>query len=199
MRPLFHLILYFLGVTKAQTQTSNVEQEALVRYASGKKRLVEIGVWHGVNTAKLRKVMSKKGTLIAIDPFPSGRFGFSYQRLITQCEVSKIHNGKVIYIRKKAEIAGREYAKENNPLLIDFIFIDAEHTFEGLKSNWEAWSRNIALDGIVAIHDSCSSVTRNIDNTGSEIFTRNFILKDQRFKLIEVIDTLTILKKIKDE
>lgn len=36
---------------------------------------------------------------------------------------------------------------------IDFLFIDGDHTYEGVKSDFEQYSRFVSEDGIIALHD----------------------------------------------
>jgi hypothetical protein len=71
-----HYINYRLGRAQPPTQTSLEERQALRKFASGRKRLAEIGVFHGVNTRQFREVMDEDGVLIAIDPFIRSFFGF---------------------------------------------------------------------------------------------------------------------------
>ena len=85
MRVITHLLLWRLGLAKAETQTSEAERDCLARVAAGKKRLVEIGVWHGVTTCRLRKAMCPDGLLFAVDPYPVGRSGL--QRTVANCAV----------------------------------------------------------------------------------------------------------------
>jgi hypothetical protein len=73
---------------------------------------------------------------------------------------------------------------------VDFLFIDADHSYDGIQGDWEAWSQYIATNGIVALHDSF-----NCNNIGSEIYTREVILNDARFRYLERVDTLTVLQR----
>ena len=66
---------------------------------------------------------------------------------------------------------------------VDFVFIDGDHTYAGLREDWEAWSGLIAIAGIIALHDSRSTPDRAIENTGSVVYTRQVIAADDRFKL----------------
>ena len=95
MRPLPHLLLWTLGLRAAETQTTAEERDALARYAQGRTAIVEIGVWHGVTTAVLRRAMRDDGVLWAVDPFPAGRLGFSLQKPIAEAEVHRVRNGTV--------------------------------------------------------------------------------------------------------
>src|SRR5205807_2205537 len=137
MRVLVHFALWNLGLAHAETQTTEVERDCLVHHASGRKRLAEIGVWHGVTTSRLRKTMAPEATLFAIDPYPAGRLGFSMPMVIAHREVRRVSNGSVKWVRKTGvEISGSLAASE----IFDFVFIDGEHTYEGLQADWTGWS-----------------------------------------------------------
>jgi hypothetical protein len=189
-----HFALWAIGLAKAETQTSAGERACLNRYAAGKRRLAEIGVWHGVTTCCLRRAMAPDGVLFCIDPFPVGRLGFSAQRIIARRELAKIRNGQLRWICATGYQAGLSYKlEEKQPL--EFSFIDGDHNFDGLREDWAAWSPWIGSGGIVALHDSCSSATRQLDDAGSAIFTREVIQRDPLFHVVDIVDTLTIVRK----
>jgi predicted O-methyltransferase YrrM len=194
MTVLSHFVLWLLGLARPQSQTNERERGCLARHASGKTRVAEIGLWHGVTTCRLRSVMKPDGVLLAIDPFPPGRLGFSVQRVIAYREVSKIHNGTVQWMRQSGADAGRMYAAGKRPP-VEFVFIDGDHTYEGLRGDWEAWAGLVAPDGLIGIHDSRSSPQRQIDSAGSVRFTRDVVLCDPRFEFIDAVDTLTVVRR----
>jgi predicted O-methyltransferase YrrM len=193
MNVLTHFLCWKLGLAQAETQTSPAERECLARHACGKRRLAEIGVWHGVNTLRLRAEMASEGVFFAIDPFPVGRLGFSLQRIIAYREVSRCDNGQVVWVRKTAVDAAK--IPEISDQSMDFVFVDGDHSYDGLRRDWSAWSGLVAARGIVALHDSQSTSARNIDDAGSVLFTHNVILRDSRFELVETVDTLTVLRR----
>jgi predicted O-methyltransferase YrrM len=194
MRVTTHFALWLLGLAEAETQTSDKERTCLSRFAGGRKRLVEIGTWHGVSSSCLKRAMAPDGVLICVDPYPIGRFGFSIQRLIALKEVSKVRNGTVRWIRMTGADAGRQFAGSGESA-VDFIFIDGDHSYDGLRQDWEIWSGLLADGGFIALHDSRSSAARKIDDAGSVIYTREVILPDPRFRLIECVDTLSVLER----
>jgi hypothetical protein len=117
MRPVPHLLLWYLGLARAETQTSARERQALARYAAGASRVIEIGVWHGVTTAILRAAMAPGGVLWAVDPFPRGRLGFSPQRPIALRQVRSAPDRTVVWIRETGSRAGELYrARETTPV-----------------------------------------------------------------------------------
>jgi len=92
-----HFFKYLVGLARPFTVTSAAEQKCLREHASGKKRLCEIGVFHGINTRVFREVMASEGCIIAVDPFPRFFFGLrnhGWARLIAHHEVSKVKNGR---------------------------------------------------------------------------------------------------------
>jgi predicted O-methyltransferase YrrM len=194
MRVLTHLVLWRLGLATAETQTTEAERACLLRLAVGKRRLAEVGVWHGVTTTLLRGAMAPDGVLLAIDPFPRGRLGFSAQRYIAEREVARIANGTVRWLRLTGAEAGRQLAANGEPA-VEVVFIDADHTYEGLRGDWEAWSPLVAPGGVVALHDSRTTPERPIDDTGSVRFTQEVVAHDQRFEQVEVVDSLTVWRR----
>lgn len=194
MKQFTHLILWALKLRTAETQTTEAERVCLARYAAGKRHLVEIGVWHGVSTALIRSVMAPSGTLLAVDPFAPGRLGFSIQRFIARREVGSVPNGTVEWVRLSGEQAGLNYRAAGREA-VDFIFIDGDHTYRAVRGDWEAWYPVVASGGIVALHDSRSTPVRKIDEAGSVIFTETVILKQPGFRLVEQVDSLTVMRR----
>jgi len=189
-----HLVLWWLGWAECETQTTEEERKCLARFADGKKSLAEIGVFHGVTTCRLRQSMNHDGVLYAVDPYPRQRLGFSSQRIIARHEVSRIKVGTVKWIRTTGVSASEEiYAKRLR--LFDFVFIDGDHSYEGLKADWEGWKKLMTPGGIIALHDSRSTPTRFIDDWGSVRFTREVIERDADFHVVETTDSLTVLKR----
>ena len=194
MRPLPHLLLWAIGLRPAETQTTVAERAALARYAQGRSPLVEIGVWHGVTTAVLRRAMRAGGVLWAVDPFPAGRLGFSPQKPIAHSEANRVHNGTIRWVRMTGLAAAAQYEHEQRER-VALIFIDGDHSYEGLTGDWFAWKPLLAPGGFVCLHDSRSTPERNIDDAGSVRATRTIVLADPDFELVEEIDSLTVVKR----
>ena len=193
--PTLYYFTYWLGLQPALTQTSFAESQCLAKYARNKKCLVEIGVWHGVNTKKLRQVMGNEGIIYAIDPFEPGKFGLSWQKTIAHAEAAKAKNGKIVWLEDFSDKAIEQFKQiETQP--IDFMFIDGDHSYEGIKTDWTLWSPLVKTGGIVALHDSHSYEGRNLGHVGAQQYTQEVILQDERFKLIEECDSLTVVERV---
>jgi predicted O-methyltransferase YrrM len=194
MSPLPHFLLWLVGLRRAETQTTDRERTALAARARGCVRVVEIGVWHGVTTSVLRRAMSSSGILWAVDPFPMGRLGVSLQRPIARAEVGRVANGSVRWVRATGERAADIYRQEKRDA-VELIFIDGDHSYEGLARDWRAWSPLVAPGGVVCLHDSRSTPERPIDDAGSVRATRDLIRPDPAFELVDEVDSLTVLRR----
>ena len=140
--------------------------------------------------------MASDGVLYAVDPYEPGRLGFSMQRIIARREVARAGGGNVSWVRKTGvEAAAAFPALEPRP--IEFLFIDAGHQYEDLKTDWNLWSGRIGPNGVVGLHDSRSSPKRNIEGVGSVLYTQQVIRLDDRFECLEEVDSLTVLRRKK--
>lgn len=187
-----HYLLYLLGAQQPITQATIDECKCLKTHATGKRRLVEIGVFHGVNTRVFREVMAHDGILIAVDPFVRSFFGirgFGWARKIAHREVSKCNNGRVVWIETTGQAAINDPAVKTC-LPIDFIFIDGDHSWEGIKGDWESWRNHIIPGGIVCLHD-----TQNRGGCGSERYMNETISRDPEFELVDTVFSLSVLRR----
>jgi predicted O-methyltransferase YrrM len=192
-RNMWHLVRWAGGFAPAQTQTSEAERQCLVNHAAGRRRLAEIGVFEGVTTCLLRRAMASDGVLFAIDPYPVGRIGFSAQWAIAHREVERVGNGRVHWLRTTGAEAARDPAVTAAP--IDLLFIDGDHSYDGLRADWEGWSTLIARGGAVALHDSRPAPTRPIQDAGSVRYTTAVVVQDVRFEVVSEVESLTVLRR----
>jgi len=186
MNSLQRLLLWRLGRIAIAPWAGPGETECLVEYARNRRRLAEIGVWEGGTTKMLRQVMAPDGVLFAIDPFPRGRAGLSYQRPIAHGEVRRIRNGRVVWLRTTGTQAASDPRVAAAPF--DFIFIDSDHTFEGLQADWEAWAPHASE--IIALHDVIGNPEQ-----GSVRFARERIFTDPDFAVLETVGCLAVFKR----
>ena len=186
MKSLHRFLLWRLGRIAITPWATPDETACLVEYARNKRRLAEIGVWEGGTTKILRQVMAPDGVLFAIDPFPGGRLGISYQRPIAHGEVGRIPNGSVVWLRTAGAYAASDPRVAAAPF--DFIFVDGDHTFDGLQADWEAWAPHAS--DIIAFHDVVGD-----PNQGSVRFARERIFTDNRFALLKTVGCMAVLKR----
>ncbi len=187
-----HCVRYFLGLDAADTQTTVAERACLARYTEGKRRLVELGVYEGVSTRLLLDCMAPQGTLFAVDPFIRGRLGVCWGRAIAKHQVRQRMEGKrVVFL----ECSSREAARELQGLF-DLVFVDADHSFEGISSDWADWAPRIVPGGVMALHDTCASEDNsNLERLDSFKYFETHIRHDKHFQIVEQVDTLSVLRR----
>ena len=63
----------------------------------------------------------------------------------------------------------------------DLIFIDGDHSLEGIKQDWADWSDRVQPDGIVALHDTrVPAHNPHVAQLGSYLFFELHIKADPR-------------------
>lgn len=128
------------------------------------KVILEIGTANGGTLFLFSRVASEEATLISVD-LPGGKFGGGYPEwkiplykafaLPTQ-DIHLIradsHDSKTLEIVKKI-LNGRK---------VDFLFIDGDHTYEGVRVDFEMYSPLVKRGGIIAFHDIVPGPEENV-------------------------------------
>jgi len=145
-----HSVCAYLGLRPAQAQHTAAEHAALTKWASGCKRVVEIGVAEGVSALALREGMAEEGTLYLIDPFHLSRIrALNFIRRVARKTVGGSSRGKVVWIEKFSQDAARDWKEP-----IDLLLIDGDHAEAAVERDWQDWSRFVRPGGMVIFHDA---------------------------------------------
>lgn len=191
-RAALHSLRFFLSLDDADTQTTSSEREVVAKYARGKKRAVEIGVYEGVNTRLIAEAIDRNGVLYAIDPFFTGIVPISWCELIARRNTwrseakERVQFVKALSWKACEEIDGT----------FDFIFIDGDHSLEGISRDWADWSERVVQGGIIALHDTAvPDHDPSVEHLGSYQYFRTEISSDNRFSLVYQVDSLNVLKR----
>lgn len=190
-KALIHAARYFLGLEAAATQTSGTERAAIARFAAGRRTALEIGVFEGVTTVLIAKQLTPDGTLFGVDPFFPGRLGICWSKLIAQREVARAGvASKINFIRSLSHEAATRLTENG----FDLIFIDGDHSLEGIRQDWADWSGRIAPDGVILLHDTqVPPHNPLVRDLGSYRYFQETISRDPRFQVLEIVDSLSIL------
>lgn len=191
---LIHAARHFLRLDEAATQTSAAERAAIARFAHGRRTALEIGVFEGFTTALIAKQLAPEGKLFAVDPFFSGRLGICWSRFIAQRQVGRAGvAGKVIFVRALSHEAANQIPENS----FDLIFIDGDHSIEAIKQDWADWSGRIASDGVILLHDTqVPPHNPLVRDLGSYRYFQETISRDPRFKVLEIVDSLSVLGRV---
>ncbi|MBG87080.1 MAG: hypothetical protein CMO80_09300 [Verrucomicrobiales bacterium] len=187
-----HTLLYLLGLHSARTQTSAAERAAVARHASGCKRLAEIGVFEGATTRVIADNMHPEAEFHGIDPFFKGRIGVCWNEFIARREARwGKHGSNIKFFHGFSFDAAKSISGD-----FDFIFIDGDHSLEGITKDWKDWSVRVQPGAIIALHDS---VVPDFDphrgSLGSVQYYESHIRHDDRFEVVEIVDSLAVLRR----
>lgn len=119
------------------------------------KTILEIGTAKGGTLFLFTRIADLNATIISID-LPGGPFGGGYPKWKIPFYKSFARKGQKIFLirgdshdlttlkKVKLILANRK---------IDFLFIDGDHTYEGVKKDFEMYSPLVKKGGIIAFHD----------------------------------------------
>lgn len=187
-----HYLRCKFGIDSPNTQTSTRERETIKKYAQGAGTAVEIGVFEGVNTVTIASSISNSGKLYAIDPFFTGRLGICYYK---QIALMNLKRNKLLSKVQVLPMFSQD-AVDKVPVQPDFIFIDGDHTVDGITRDWRDWSARLKPGGIIALHDtSIPAHDPKVATLGSYQYFESHIRHDNRFTIVETADSLNVLRK----
>jgi hypothetical protein len=145
-----HPVFALLGLRPILGQHTHAEDAALREWATGRSKLVEIGVAEGASAVTFRRVMSPQGNLWLIDPFHLSRLQrINVMERVAHRAVNYIDNGHVVWITKFSFEAVKDWADQ-----IDFLFLDGDHSEPGVQRDWDDWHQYVIPGGVVAFHDA---------------------------------------------
>lgn len=114
------------------------------------RTILEIGSAAGGTLAFFDQLVGPDGIVIGMEPDPIGGFSAvspqysSYKPLSQMTLITGYSYEAKSYDKVKAALGGR---------LLDFLFIDGDHSYEGAKSDFQAYSPLVRDGGIVGFHD----------------------------------------------
>jgi predicted O-methyltransferase YrrM len=114
---------------------------------------IEIGVYTGVTSMMLLRYF-RELHLYMIDPYlPYEHSRTSEEHLIARDQAkfrTQCYSGRRHLILEKSEDAKRMFPAS----YADFVFIDGDHSFEGVKSDLLNYSKRVRKGGLVICHDA---------------------------------------------
>ena len=188
MKTFVHLCKCLAGLDKAATQVTEAELALLLKYSRGAKVLVEIGCYEGATTVALAR-NAASGEVHSIDPFLAGRTGICYGYWIARLQIRRQGLRNVQLIRAFSHQAVKQFQSE-----IDFLFIDADHSWEGIERDWSDWFPKVRQGGLIAMHD-CRISTNSPVELGTMQFYRERLTGQKGIAEIEGVDSLAFFRK----
>lgn len=119
------------------------------------RTFMEIGTCHGGTLCILSRLTGPNGTIISLD-LPDGEFGGSYKWFhIPIFKAFPYAKQKLHLLRgdSHSQEMGNAVRKILHEKKLDLLFIDGDHTYEGVKKDFEDYSGLVRPGGIIAFHD----------------------------------------------
>lgn len=190
-RPQLINLLHALHLIKPHTGTIESELAVLERHAEGRQKALEIGTYQGVSAVRIARALAPGGRLYCIDPWSelNGMLGPCWSIAMRHFKRSQIEAHFVIL---------RDYSVNVQALLpvdFDFVFIDGDHTWEGIETDWRIVAPRIQQNGILCLHDAVTPASESWRVMGSTRFFAEVIAHDPAFEVIETVHSLVVLRK----
>jgi predicted O-methyltransferase YrrM len=151
---LFHAHGFYKSIRPMQSQFEIGELYQAVRERRPKV-VLEIGTCHGGTLYLWCQAADPNATIISID-LPEGDFGGGYPDCRAQFYQSFATGAQAIHLLR-ADSHSTGTSGQIQKLLagrtIDFLFIDGDHSYAGVKQDFELYSQLLSKDGLIALHD----------------------------------------------
>ncbi len=141
------------------------------------KNILEIGTANGGNLFLFAQVAEKGGKILSID-LPHGAFGGGYSRMKQVVYKNFVSSSKEIYLIRDNSHSDQSLQQVKDILgqgVLDVLFIDGDHTYEGVKADFDMYGPLVRKGGIIGFHDIALSPTSDygVEKFWNEIKSRH--------------------------
>ncbi len=149
----------FVGAGLIPPRTMHSEDDAAVlrATAAGRRRVVELGVYEGSSAVVLCVVLDAAAELHLVDPFghhgwalPAGWGATEGASRRVVARAARRHAGPRVHwhVDYSSAVARRWLGA------VDLVFVDGDHSEEGVRADWEDWHGFVEPGGAVLFHDA---------------------------------------------
>jgi predicted O-methyltransferase YrrM len=150
-----------LGCPAIQSQQIRSEFLELAKMVKAQqcKYIMEIGTYRGGTLFVFSQLADPHATVISLD-FHFSFLGKVYGALQKPLLRKFVRNGKSLFLLRQdshlpeTEQVVRNILKDNE---LDFLFIDGDHTYEGVRADFMMYSPLVREGGLIAFHDIAES------------------------------------------
>jgi predicted O-methyltransferase YrrM len=191
-RPRILNFLHYFGLVRPTSQTSVEERDTLARYSLGCETAVEIGTYQGLSSVYIANSLLPSGKLWCVDPWPSAH-GVSNPGL-SICRRHFKRSGimsRIVIVRDYSSNVGGTL-----PKIVDFAFIDGDHSWSGIECDWNLMAGRIRSGGYICLHDSVAPHDDPLRAHDSIRFFNEVVQCDSRFETVELVYSLAVLRRL---
>ncbi|MCK5624627.1 class I SAM-dependent methyltransferase [Candidatus Pacearchaeota archaeon] len=164
------------------------ELRFLLEYMGKNGIILEIGIFGGQTTRRL----SKNNFVIGIDPYigdsETGTLLGEYPEDVYLRFIKNTLGRKIMLFPLTSDEAFNFWNKNINKKIINSIFVDGLHTYEGVKTDFQ-WCKYLKKGGIIAFHDT--------NLKGVNDFLEDYLFSNQNYQYLGGKHTTKVFKKIK--
>lgn len=162
---------------------------AHAKYAAQSSIAVEIGILFGDTSAVL--IQNCKGHVYGIDPIVPDSMNDALIGSVENIKQLEKHHANFTFIHDYSYNVVKTWDKE-----IDYIFIDGDHNYEAVKTDFNDWYPHVKTGGIIALHDSACNRGGPMYWPGPSQLADELIQDKIRLEYIETVHTMTVFKKL---
>ena len=144
---------------------SELHRFAKIVAALRPEKVMEIGTFRGGNLCVLCRLSSPTADIISVD-LPGGRFGGGYSAMRCLLYRSFCKRFQAMHLIRGDSHSDEVLARVKSiTQSLDILFIDGDHTYEGVKRDFFAYSPLVRPGGVVAFHD----IVEHARDSGCEV------------------------------
>lgn len=187
-RPRIYNLLHMAGLVAARSQTSETERACLCRHVGGAVSAVEIGTFMGVTAAELAQALPDHALLYCLDPYFGGQaiLSIAMRHLARQGLAKKVRMIQSTAMQSLSAL----------PEKVDFIFVDGDHSYQGLKEDWEFVQRLLKLGGVAAFHDVNPQPGLRPNCEGAIQCFNDLVRANRDYELVETCESLHVIRRL---
>src|ERR1017187_7341897 len=179
--------LHTLRLVPEFTTTRPTELACLEDHAKGAKIAVVVGSYMGASAGRIASVLGSGGKCYCVDPY------IRAEAMQAVCLRHLRRAGlmpRIVMLR----MTGGE-ARLILPRQVDFIFVDGDHSWDGIRTDWALVKECLRLGGKVCFHDTSPPPERPTERCESVRFFDEVISQDAAFEQVETRATLNVLRR----
>jgi predicted O-methyltransferase YrrM len=133
--------------------------------------VLEIGTDEGGTLFLWTRVAAPDAVIVAVDMRPLGRIGRLSPYALARRGFARASQRVELLLPRDSHSQDTvdEVRRVVSQASVDFLFIDGDHTYEGVKQDFDLYSPLVRSGGLVAIHDIASPAVPGVARFWSEI------------------------------
>lgn len=151
------------------------EADLLYRYA--RSPWAEVGTWKG----RSARVLAARGHGYCVDRFEEGNSASEVHTALNGFRYT-LFRGDMLKVAHKV------------PDGLRFLYLDADHSYEGTAAAWREYAPKVAVGGYIAIHDALELHPQEMDWPDVNRFVRD-ILYDRSLQLVAAAHRVVVVQR----